>query len=113
MADAGGILTSIHDKQGETVASRKSARAVSRLSVIIPSFQSRYLSKVLSSIKCLNPQQIIVVDSSPEKPVINDPAITLVYSATRLSPGAARNLGTKRASGDYLLFVDSDVLLSE
>jgi len=81
------------------------------LSVIIPAYNSQYLNQVLGSLKALESAEVIVVDSSLRPFILNGVRATLVRHDGRLSPGAARNRGAQRASGDYLLFVDSDVVL--
>ena len=85
---------------------------LSGLSVIIPSYRSRFLGPVLEAAKALGPQEIIVVDSSPEPAAVDDPSVMWVRPGHRLAPGAARNLGARRASGRNLLFIDADVVLT-
>jgi len=101
----------------ESPRSRMSWGLCLRLSIIIPSYESKSPSQTLSqvieqalSVPC---HEIIVVDSSPifEEPVINDPRLRFIRSDKRLFPGAARNLGAEKAQGDWLFFLDSDVLL--
>ena len=72
------------------------------LTVIVPSYKSEHLGAA----------ETIVVDSSPEPP---SPAgdVTLKHPGERTNPGTARNQGAEQAKGDYLLFVDSDVVLTD
>jgi MoaA/NifB/PqqE/SkfB family radical SAM enzyme/GT2 family glycosyltransferase len=84
-----------------------------RISVIVPSYRSAHLDEVCAAVKGLDPVEILVVDSSPEKPAVADPEVTVVHVPQRLRPGAARNHGARQASGEYLLFVDSDVVLTD
>lgn len=83
-----------------------------RISAIIPSYKSRHLAEVVEALKALSPIEILVVDSSPSDPGISDPLVTMLRSDKPLPPGAARNHGASKASGDVLLFVDSDVVLT-
>jgi glycosyltransferase involved in cell wall biosynthesis len=87
--------------------------AAGRISVIIPSYRSTHLAEVCAAVKGLDPIEILVIDSSPSRPVVDDPLVTIVHLPDRLPPGAARNRGAKQASGEFLLFVDSDVVLTE
>lgn len=87
--------------------------AAGRISVIIPSYRSRHLAEVCAAVKALDPFEILVVESSPIKPDVDDPLVTVVHHAGRLPAGAARNLGAKQAAGEFLLFVDADVVLTE
>jgi len=84
------------------------------LSVIIPSYKPKNLNEVIRALIPLNPLEIIVADSSPEKIEIQkDDLIKVKYLSERAMPGAARNAGAERARGEYLLFVDADVEFTE
>ena len=84
-----------------------------RISIIIPSYRSRTLPRVIDAVKALGPLEILVVDSSPSRPAVDDPLVTVLHFDGRIPPGAARNRGAAKASGDCLLFVDSDVVLTD
>ncbi len=83
----------------------------SNLSVIIPSYKSEYLSLAIESVKELLPLEIIVVDTSPNKPIIDN--VILHHQKDRLNAASARNKGAELAKGDLLLFIDSDVILNK
>lgn len=99
----------VSQEGGMSAAVPKTARV--SLSVIIPSYNSLHLSKVLEHLQGLAFEEVIVVDSSSQRPALPDTAATLIHLDKRTRPAAARNLGAQRARGDYLLFLDSDVLL--
>jgi len=84
-----------------------------RISVIVPSYMSRDLTQVVDSIKALDPLEILVVDSSPSRPDVHDPLVQVVHVDAQILPGAARNLGASKARGEFLLFIDSDVVLTD
>ena len=83
------------------------------ISLIIPAYNAEAtLAECLDA--CLNqsraPDEIIVVDDGSTDCT---PEIAARYPVTFLSqqhrgPAAARNLGARRASGDFLVFTDSD-----
>lgn len=85
----------------------------STISVVIPSYRSRYLDQVLEGLVGLGAREIIVVDSSPQAPVIQHAGVTLLHQANKTGPSEARNIGARAATGELLLFVDSDILFTE
>lgn len=90
-----------------------------QVSIIVPVYNTApYLRQCLDSLvsQTLNSVEVIVVDdastdSSPEvlrtdyQPLSN---FTIVTHDSNRGPGAARNSGIMRASGQYIGFVDSD-----
>lgn len=88
------------------------------LSVIIPAYRSLHtLGMVLTALPdqlgSLDTEVIVVESSGPDvatRLVREYPWIRLVASDTRLSPGAARNLGASRARGKMLVFLDADCI---
>ncbi|WP_052319989.1 glycosyltransferase family 2 protein [Methanocorpusculum bavaricum] len=89
-----------------------------KVSVIIPVFNvDLYLRQCLSSIcnQTLKEIEIICVDDGSTDNSLNilkqyqtnDPRIILLHQANK-GGGAARNLGLRHATGDYLVFLDSD-----
>jgi glycosyltransferase involved in cell wall biosynthesis len=85
-------------------------------SIIIPSYNSR--RTVVRCLESVLDQQtefrheVIVVDSSSDgtDSIIREtfPGVRLLHSATRVSCGAARNLGVEGAGGELILFLDAD-----
>src|SRR5574344_101664 len=93
-------------------------KIVKKVSVIIPVYNSeKYLSRCLDSIiaQTLNEIEIICVDNGSidnsaeliKSYIARDSRIKLI-STENHGPGAARNIGIKEATGEYLGFVDSD-----
>ncbi|MCF2901343.1 glycosyltransferase family 2 protein [Pseudoalteromonas sp. MEBiC 03607] len=88
------------------------------LSIIIPHFNSvDLLSRLLSSIPNDRGYQIIVVDDNSAdfemvKEIVSnyDSAELYINSSNNKGAGAARNIGLKKAKGDYILFADADDL---
>ncbi|MCY0899945.1 MAG: glycosyltransferase [Firmicutes bacterium] len=86
------------------------------VSVIIPTYQAeRTLSACLKSIQeqTCPPDEVIVVDAGSAD---NTAAIARSFGVTFLSTtpnrSAQRNLGAQASGGDYLLFIDADMILS-
>ena len=82
------------------------------LGVVIPSYCSTHLSRILLALKELSAEEIVVVDSSPDEPQLDGFSVHLKHLGERVSAATARNIGAKNVSTDYILFLDSDVLLS-
>jgi GT2 family glycosyltransferase len=88
-----------------------------RISVIIPAYNNAAgLPECLDAItRSTGPEdEVIVVDdaSTDDTPAAAARSGVRVYRAERNSgAGAARNLGARHATGDVLLFIDSDVLV--
>lgn len=84
-------------------------------SVVIPTYnRARLLDETLLSVaqQHFTAHEIIVVDdgsTDATQDVVDRhaPGVTFVQQAQH-GPGAARNAGARRASGDYLAFLDSD-----
>ena len=83
------------------------------LSIIIPSYKREVLvTKIKSEIKSLFKRvnfynyEIITIESGCES-LKNKEKLHLKYKQ-KLSPGVARNLGLRKASGEYIWFVDDD-----
>lgn len=86
------------------------------LSIIIPTYNEEdYLPKLLQSIKDQNfsDYEIIVADAESTdktREIANSFGCKVVEGG---SPAVGRNSGAKIAEGEYLLFLDSDVILTE
>ncbi len=89
------------------------------LSIIIPVYNvEKYLRECLDSVICpeLNNYEIVCVndgstDSSPailEEYSRRYPDRIHVITTENMGPGAASNTGIRKASGDYIVFLDSD-----
>ncbi|MDP2573400.1 glycosyltransferase [Vibrio penaeicida] len=92
-----------------------------KLSIIIPSYQSqknlrRNLSALAKQLDRVD-AEVIVVDCSPnddvDKICAQFPFVCLLKEKQRFNPGGGRNIGARAASGEYLVFVDADVVLDE
>jgi len=87
-----------------------------KLSIIIPTYnEEEYLQKLLKSIKTqsFTDYEIIIADA---KSTDNTKKIAASYGCKIVEgglPGLGRNNGAKVASGEYLLFLDSDSILTE
>ena len=87
------------------------------VSVIIPTFNSaRYLEACLKSIKLQTYKntEVLVIDNCSND---RTSEITRKFGyrliSKKLNRSEARNYGAKKASGEYLLFIDSDMELTE
>ncbi|MFF8228612.1 bifunctional glycosyltransferase/CDP-glycerol:glycerophosphate glycerophosphotransferase [Streptomyces caelestis] len=94
-----------------------------RFSVIVPAYQVQaYLHECLESVlsqSCPDLELIVVDDCSPDacgaiidEFAARDARVHPVHLPENIGLGRARNAGVARASGDYLLFLDSDDTLT-
>jgi glycosyltransferase involved in cell wall biosynthesis len=90
-------------------------RRAGRMSVVIPVFNSaRSLALCLEALaqSTVHPLECIIVDdgsTDDSAAVASQYGATLVRMAVRSGPARARNLGVAHATGDLILFLDSDV----
>lgn len=89
------------------------------ISVIVPNYNSSLtIIKTLDSLKNQNlPIEIIVVDDCSTDDSVdlvknNFPQARVIINEKNLGRGATRNIGLKLATKDLILFIDSDVWLS-
>ena len=87
-----------------------------QVSVVIPSYNSaRHVARCLTALRAQStkrPFEVILVDSSDDgaDQIVAEgfPEVILFHFQGRRSVGAARNIGVEKASGDFILFVDTD-----
>jgi len=89
-----------------------------KISVIIPTYnEENHISECLDSLSTQTYQDyevIVVDDGSTDKTVsiIKSKRIK-VLSQEHLGAGSARNLGSKNAKGEILVFIDADMIVSQ
>ncbi|MEO6681486.1 MAG: glycosyltransferase, partial [Ginsengibacter sp.] len=93
-----------------------------KLSIIIVNFNVKYflehcLNSVLTSLKEIE-SEIIVVDNlstDGSKTYFKNrfPQVNFIWNDTNLGFGKANNLGLKYATGEYILFLNPDVIIPE
>ena len=93
-----------------------------KLSVIIPAYNvEQYVSECLDSILLSEKDiEVIVIDDGSKDRTLSiceeyckKDVRVKVYAKPNGGVSSARNYGMEKASGEYLLFVDSDDILSE
>lgn len=89
-----------------------------RLSIIIPYYNTQeYTDKLLSGLvpQMNDETEIILVDDGTERPFMFEEGMEKVKYIRKKNGGvsSARNRGLKEAKGDYIVFIDSDDLVSD
>lgn len=87
-----------------------------RYSVVMPSYNSeKSIEKALDSVFSQDFEhafEVLVVDSSEDKTpdIIKEkyPQVKLIIKQERTDQGKARNIGVRRAHGEFIFFIDSD-----
>jgi glycosyltransferase involved in cell wall biosynthesis len=89
-----------------------------KLSIIIPSYNAQqHLAGCLDSIfkQYGDETEVIVVDCSKHEKVeeicSNYDEVKFIKVKNRFNPGEGRNIGAKSSVGEYLIFIDGDVVL--
>lgn len=87
------------------------------VSVVIPNFNnSSYIKKCLENVLASRPKEVIVVDdASTDNSIrlIEKFPVQLIRNAKNIGPVKARNIGAKKATGDYILFLDGDAMVAQ
>jgi glycosyltransferase involved in cell wall biosynthesis len=85
------------------------------VSIVVPAwgdYAGQPLTEALESLHSQDlPARIIVVDNASEPPLGELPDVELIRSASRLTVGAARNLGLESVNTPYVVFWDADDLM--
>lgn len=83
-----------------------------RVSVVIPNLHSPLIGEVLAALRVQTypPVEICVVGQDRFGLIQSDQMVRFLETPRPISPARARNLGAWNASGDILLFLDSDCL---
>lgn len=95
-----------------------------KVSVIIPTYNvEKYIEECINSVQKQDLQEIEIIcvdDHSTDRTVeivkglmINDNRINLIELETNGGPARARNIGSKKARGKYIHFLDSDDYINE
>jgi GT2 family glycosyltransferase len=82
------------------------------ISAIIPINKFNNIKEVINSLIDLV-AEIIIINSSNNNLNLNDKKIKIYNVNKPLKASEARNLGYEKTASDYLLFIDSDVILTE
>ena len=92
------------------------------ISVVMPTYQSAlFIYNTLHSIseQTVKPSEILIIDDGSsdntcqivEKFIQNNPELNIqLIKCTHNGPGAARNIGIRRAASQWIAFLDSDDL---
>ena len=85
-----------------------------KYSIIIPNYNDLAINTVIERVKLINDSEIIVIETG--KQVLDERFrhdITYKFHSKKLMPGAARNEGVNYSKAENLLFVDSDLYLTD
>jgi len=94
-----------------------------KLSIIIPVFnKAETIEKALNSVKCIGRKDIecIVIDdlsTDNSREIITEISrkinnVVSIFNKTNIGAGASRNIGIKKAVGEYIMFLDADDCLN-
>ena len=89
------------------------------LSVVIPDFKSKYLEKTIISSLLLGVEEIIISNyrteytDSLKKKFSYKKGIRFLDFHEKKNPGDYRNEGAEKVTKDFILFLDSDIEITE
>ena len=86
---------------------------MNKISVIIPNHSNKNLDKLIDEIKKFKPLEIIIINNKSQVNNTNNTNDTIKYYniSEKKNAAANRNYGASEALGDFLLFIDNDVLI--
>ena len=86
---------------------------MNKISVIIPNHSNKNIDKLIDEIKKFKPLEIIIINNKTDLNNTNNTSDTIKYYNISEKKNAAtnRNYGASKALGDFLLFIDDDVLI--
>jgi ABC-type bacteriocin/lantibiotic exporter with double-glycine peptidase domain/glycosyltransferase involved in cell wall biosynthesis len=99
-----------------TPASHGRLKVAEALTVVIPAWGERYagplLDEAIDSLLAEEPElRLVIVDNASERPWPSRPRVEVVRSSSRLTLGAARNLGLQAVRTPLVMFWDADDLM--
>lgn len=94
---------------GETA---RGALAPGVLSIVIPNLHSPLLGQVIEALSRQTARSAIreLIVVGQDRYGLVPAGVRFIHTPRPISPAAARNLGARQASGEYLLFVDADCI---
>ncbi|MDM8520994.1 glycosyltransferase [Anaerolineales bacterium HSG6] len=85
-----------------------------KISVVIPSLHSTFIDKTLTTIRNQNFNmdvvEVLVVGLDSPNLIEEDQIVSFISTGEPVSPAIARNIGIKRARGEFICFTDADCL---
>lgn len=86
---------------------------MNKISVIIPNHSNNNLDKIIDEVKKLKPLEIIIINNNLEADNSNSTNDIIKYYNISQKKNASinRNYGASKAQGDFLLFIDNDVMI--
>lgn len=89
-----------------------------KISVVIPTFSNKnFIGNLINNIKYLENCQIIVVNDNPKRrlndPIFKSKNISLIENQQNLGFSKSVNIGISKATGNYVMLLNDDVLLSD